>query len=295
MLDYRIETFITLCKTMNYRVAAEKLNITQPAVTQHIRYLEDYYNCKLFTYDKRKLSMTSKAKTLLHYVNTQNYQEQNLLKEMKKEEGYHFAIGTTKTIGEYMIYPQVVNFLKDKNNRLSIETDNTENILDLLDQGKIDFALIEGFFDRKEYAHKLYRSEPYVGFCSTQHPFAGRTVSMEELIKETLIVREQGSGTRNILERILQVQNHALEDFERVISIGNLGLLEQLVSNNIGITFAYYIIGMHNTKLAEFQVEGWKTERELNYVFLSGTDAEKYVDIFDRQISIKNHKFSSFS
>lgn len=281
MLDYRIETFITLCKTMNYRMTAEMLNITQPAVTQHIKYLEEYYGCKLFSYENRKLTMTHQAEVLLHYAHSQNYQEQKLVEAMKESRGYHFAIGTTKTIGEYVIAGQVERFLKEPENTLTVEIDNTARILELLNRGKIDFAMVEGFFDQKKYAHRLYKVEPYVGFCSVNHHFADKTVSFEELLKETIVVREAGSGTRNILERILQANNHTLNDFKRVINIGDFGLLERLVAGNSGVTFAYEVVGKCNPMLAKFSIEGWNIEREFNYVFLQDTEAEKYVDIFE--------------
>lgn len=281
MLDYRMETFIILCKTMNYRMAAEALNITQPAVTQHIRYLEDYYGCKLFSYDKRRLSMTPQAEILLHYVQTQNYQEKKLIEKINEEKGYCFAIGTTKTIGEYVIADQVKRFLEEPGNIVSVETDNTIRILELLNQGKLDFALIEGFFDRNAYSHKLYRVEPYVGFCSREHPFAGKEVSLKDFMRETVIVREEGSGTRSILEKMLQVNNVTLKDFKRVISVGSLSLLEQLVAGNVGVTFAYQVVGKQNGQLAEFSVGGLQVEREFNYVFLPDTDAEKAVEVFE--------------
>lgn len=281
MLDYRIETFITLCKTLNYRMAAKELNITQPAVTQHIKYLEEYYGCRLFLYNNRKLSVTPQGEILLHYVYSQNYQEQKLVEEIKEKKGHHFAIGTTKTIGEYVIMGQVKKFLQEPENSITVETDNTEKILELLNQGKIDFALVEGFFDRNIYAHRLYKMEPFVGFCSINHPFAGRTVSQEELLGETVIVRENGSGTRNILEKNLQANNRILNDFRRVVSIGNFSLLEALVSENAGVTFAYRVVGSNNPMLAEFSVSGWSMEREFNYVYLPNTDGERFVEIFE--------------
>ena len=61
MIDTRIETFLTLCRVMNYRKTAELLNMTQPAVTQHIHFLEEQYGCKLFSYDRRTLTMTKEA------------------------------------------------------------------------------------------------------------------------------------------------------------------------------------------------------------------------------------------
>ena len=61
MLDIRIQTFLAVCHCMNYTKAAEVLNLTQPAVSKHIRYLEDFYNVKLFHYENRKLSLTEQG------------------------------------------------------------------------------------------------------------------------------------------------------------------------------------------------------------------------------------------
>ena len=58
MIDQRIETFLCVCKYMNYTKASQELHITQPAVSQHIRFLEERYDVRLFTYRDRKLSLT---------------------------------------------------------------------------------------------------------------------------------------------------------------------------------------------------------------------------------------------
>ena len=83
MLDYRMETFLTLCQTLNYRATAQMLHITQPAVTQQIHCLEDYYGCRLFSYDKRHLSMTPEAELIRRHLNSMNYQEKHLLRTLK--------------------------------------------------------------------------------------------------------------------------------------------------------------------------------------------------------------------
>ena len=70
MTGDRIETFLTLCRLMNYRRTAEELNMTQPAVTQHIHYLEERYGCRLFLYDRRTLKMTPEAEALKKYAET---------------------------------------------------------------------------------------------------------------------------------------------------------------------------------------------------------------------------------
>ena len=281
MLDYRIHTFLTLCKTMNYRITASKLNMTQPSVTQHIQYLEKHYGCRLFEYNGRQLKMTPEAKILRKYANAMFYQEEKLKNALLPKKGYSFTIGATKTIGEYVIASHVANFLKTRDNTLSIEIDNTKRVLNLLDQGNIDFAIVEGFFDKSVYASKLYNIEPFVGFCSYSHPFAGNCVSLEDIINEDLIVREEGSGTRTILEQELANYNYSLESFKRTICINNFGLLESLVSKECGITFAYKAAGINNSTLSTFSVKEWNISREFNYVYLQNTEAENLVNMFE--------------
>lgn len=281
MIDSRIETFLTLCKVMNYRKTAEILNMTQPAVTQHIHYLENLYGCKLFIYDRKTLTMTEKAETLKEYAENVLYQERKLKAKLHKPTGYHLSIGATKTIGEYVITEQISNYLKVPTNQISVEVDNTEHLLRLLSDGKIDFALIEGFFDRRQFAARLYQKEPFVGLCGRTHHFAGRVLSLDEILGETLILREDGSGTRNIAEQLLFEHNHTFSEFKRIITISNFGLMAQLLEKGEGITFAYKAIKEHNPHLAEFKVEGWDVKREFNYVFLDTPFSRQAVEYFD--------------
>lgn len=282
MIDYRMHTFLTVCKTMNYRAAAEHLNITQPGVSQHIHYLEEHYGCKLFIYNGKHLSMTPQAEILKRHAEIMHYQEQCLLQALTPKAGHTLNIGATKTIGEYVIAEQISAFLNEPENKITVEIDNTVRILNLLDQGILDFALIEGYFDRNKYDSLLYRKEPFVGFCSATHPFAGKEVDPTSLWKENLIVREEGSGTRNILQQLLHGHNRSFEDFTRVTCISNFGLLERLVADGSGITFAYHAAGAGNPTLSSFRVKDWNTYREFNYVYLPGTDALQKVLLFEK-------------
>ena len=64
MLDFRMDTFLAVCRHRNYTRAAEELNITQPAVTQHIQYLQSYYGVKLFSYQNKRLALTEEGELL---------------------------------------------------------------------------------------------------------------------------------------------------------------------------------------------------------------------------------------
>ena len=78
MIDNRINTFLKVCETMNYTAAAKALNLTQPAVSQHIRYLESHYGAPLFAYDKKQLSLTPQGEILLRAAETLSGDETRL-------------------------------------------------------------------------------------------------------------------------------------------------------------------------------------------------------------------------
>ena len=110
-MDQRLETFLTVCATMNYRKAAEQLHLTQPAVTKQIQALEALYGVRLFTYDSRKLRKTAQGETLEIYAISQRYQDEELRRALKRQEKTSLRIGATKSIGDYILLPQIIRFL----------------------------------------------------------------------------------------------------------------------------------------------------------------------------------------
>lgn len=283
MLDYRIYTFLQLCDKMNYRKTAEALHMTQPAVTQHIHFLENEYNCKFFTYNGKNLQKTESGYQLEAYARSAQYNEGLLKKELLNKPLIELRIGATKTIGEYVISKQVKSFLENDDYTLSLTIDNTKYLLYLLEHNKLDFALIEGFFNKQKYNYMLFRNEPFVGICSKMHPFAQRNISFEELFEETLIVRENGSGTRAIFEQILFEHNFTLDCFKKQICISNFQLIKQMVLTKKSISFVYESVAKSDTNLSTFTICNSEITREFNYVYLKNTKAQKYIDLFENK------------
>lgn len=90
MLDHRTETFMTVCNVMNYREAAELLHITQPAVTQHIQFLEKEYGCRFFLYENRKLIKTPSAQMLEEHLRSAQQRENFLREKLKNNQNPPF-------------------------------------------------------------------------------------------------------------------------------------------------------------------------------------------------------------
>lgn len=276
MIDHRIETFLTLCDCMNYRKTAELLHITQPAVTQQIHFLEREYNCRLFLYENRRLKKTEAAEVLEKYARSVRLYDQTVREKLQTSRVRELRIGATKTIGDFFLPNHICRYLADKENALTFVVDNTEHLLGLLEKNKLDFAVIEGFFDKKRFDNILLRREPFVGICRKDHPFAGREVSIDELLKETIIHREDGSGTRAILEQELSGYNESLQRFHRRICISSFKLILDLVKNGFGISFVYNILADSDTNLAKFTIRGEAVVREFNIVYL------KYAKLEDK-------------
>ena len=280
MLDYRIDTFLTLCECMNYRKTAEILHISQPAVTQQIHYLENQYGQKLFEYENRRLVKTEAAAVLEKYARAAKLQEKDLREKLENKPIHSLRIGATKTIGDYYLKGHIRRYLTSPDNALTLLVDNTERLLRLLEENALDFAVVEGFFDKTRFDNILLRREPFVGICHRDHPFAGREVTMEELLQETIIHREDGSGTRAILEQELRGYNESLQRFQRRICISSFNIILDLVKQGFGVSFVYNILADSDPELAKFSIRGESVVREFNVVYLKYADMNEKINLF---------------
>lgn len=280
MLDHRIYTFLTLYDEMNYRRTAEKLNMTQPGVTQHIHYLENHYGTKLFVYNGRTLTKTKDADLLKRHFDSMRAEELALLQSFAPNDTVHLKIGATKTIGEFVIGEHIKHFLSCPNTSLELTIDNTETLLHMLEMAQIDFAIIEGVFDKSKYGYHLYKEEEFVGICAKTHPFAGRTVSTEDAFQESILVREQGSGTRKLLEQAINDRGFSLRSFRRCSCISNFSVICDLVASTDAITFAYTPIAESRKDLACFTLRDIRIKGEFNYVYCNERIAREKITQF---------------
>lgn len=279
MLDYRMTTFLSLCETMHYRRTAQALNMTQPAVTQHIHYLERAYGCRLFVYNGRKLQKTEQAAALETYARSAAYNQARVKAQLSGTQPHPLCIGATKTIGAFALPPLAQAYIAG-GGTLEVLVDNTDRLMHLLDEGTLDFALIEGAFDKGRYGHTLLAREPFVGVCAQSHPLAGRAVSLQEALAQPLFVREPGSGTRAMLESLLTTHGHRLEHFARVHCVSDWVLTKSLVSLSLGVTFAYQALLVPGDGLCAFTLAGEPLAGEFSYVYLKDTDAPARIRAF---------------
>lgn len=270
-MDTRLATFLEVIDTRNYTKASKNLHITQPAVTKHIHSLEEEFGVKLFTYDGKKILMTNEAERLESYARGLQKNYRDLVDSFRAAPLKKIRIGLTKTIGNYAYVEELSRMMKNRTNEFAITIDNTGMLLDQLRNAQLDFLIVEGRFSKSEFDYEILTEDLFTGLCAPGDPLAGGVFNMEELGEACLLLREPGSGSREILEQKLQYKGYDVGDFKRLITCSSLQLITKLVEREVGITFGYESILKEEPNLATFHVRGITDRHEFSLIALKGT------------------------
>ena len=297
MLDFRIETFITVCQYMNFTKAADALHITQPAVSQQIHYLEEHYQTKLFIHQNRKLILTPAGKALLSACLTMANDEKKLSEKilLLGKQNKPIVFGATLTIGEYLLPYYIADYVKTYgDSSLTFFIQDTKTLLKKLDQGDIDFAFVEGYFPKDDYDYITWKKEKLIPVCSYQHTLLKKDkLTLSDLLSVPLILREKGSGTRDTLEHFLACENISVADFHTTIEVGGVEAIKTLVRLGTGITFLYesaFTHEYHDHQLAMIPLQQ-NFFNEFSFIWRKNSIySNDYKTIFARLINQKNGK-----
>ncbi len=289
MLDYRLETFICVSKHLNFTKAAEELNITQPAVSQHIKFIEESYGIKLFHYAKKRLQLTEEGRLLLNSVTTMKHDEIYLRERLLKlqHEQSQITFGCTLTASEYIIPQQLSDYVRTNNTtNVKMIVANTQVLLDKINSGEIDFAFVEGYFNKNEYDYFTYSKENYIAVCGKDYSFQQPIECFEDLVKEKIIVREKGSGTRDILEKYAEEKNMNIKDFKSVIEIGNINTIKHFIKQNLGISFLYEIAvkkELANNEMKKIRLSDMQFTHDITFIYRKNSIFKQYyTDLFNQ-------------
>ncbi|MHC1748357.1 MAG: LysR family transcriptional regulator [Cellulosilyticaceae bacterium] len=287
MIDQRVLTFIALCNDKNYTKAGGKLCITQPAVTQHIQYLENYYHVKLINQETKRFQLTEAGEAFLdycHQIYSASKQIEKVLGEIE-EGAKNLSFGATLSIAGYLMPEIIREYVKlNPKDHLDMVVENTDMLLKRLCHGEIDFAFVEGYFNKEDFNAKLLKREDFILVVSKDHPLANKKeVSLKDLHGERLILREKGSGTRAILENALQDLNDDIKNFMGTMEIGNLEVIKEMVKCNLGISFMYKTVAHKELvagEMVHLKVENMNITRAFNFVCMKNAILGKEYDKF---------------
>lgn len=290
MLDFRMDTFLVVCKYMNFTRAARHLHITQPAVSQHIHFIEKEYGIQLFSFQGKKMFLTTEGQKLLEAATTMKHDDMALRRMfMESRNGTRqLLFGVTLTIGECVIGKYLASYIRRyPGTKIRLSIANTEELLGKLDDGSIDFALVEGFFAKKDYDSRLFRKERYLGVCAPGFlPDRTNAYTFEDLLPCTLITREKGSGTREMLERALAERGFQIRDFANVVEISNSNAIKMMAEGGGGIAFLYEAAvrrELSQGTLCQLNLEDFPRYHDFTFIWRKNSlFAEQYMELLDQ-------------
>ena len=288
MLDHRVHTFLEVCRQGSFTKAAEALRITQPAVSQHVKQLETRFRTKLFTQRGRRLSLPPAGETLfqlsLSLANNEREIERAMVEASQDEQS--LAFGATLTVADYAMPPCIAAhrqaFPKE---HLAMTVANTQELLDRIDRGELACALVEGYFDERRYRSLPFSRERYVAVCAASSQLPERPRSVRDLLGQPLLLREQGSGTREVLERELATRNLSVESFASTCELGSIGAIKECAAAGLGVTFLYRTAvrrEIESGALRDVTPDDFRSEHDFAFVWQRGSmQEERYRSVFE--------------
>lgn len=237
--NFRLKVFRTVAEQLNFRKAAERLFISQPAVTLQIKALEEDLGIRLFDRAAGRISLTQQGVVLLDYAKKMasiaSEAEQRLGDNHGGASG-ELLLGVSTTIAQYVL-PRLLGAFIAEHPRVQffLSSGNTDEIVQLVLAGKVAIGLIEG-----PAKDRSLRTEPFMDdelVLIAAREFEPDDLSAPQLVALTLLMREQGSGSRRVVEAALKRAGINLRSFKKIIDLDSTEAIKSAVEAGLGVGF----------------------------------------------------------
>lgn len=241
MEDHKLRVFCAVAETKSFSKASELIHLTQPAVSLQIQAMEELYETRLFDRSGNSINLTpageilyKRAKEILALY----AEAQHNISEITGAIKGSLSIGASSTIGNYLL-PHIIAAFKKKvpQVNISLVVNNTKVITERLNAGEIDIALVEGDVSKQRFSVETLLSDELVVIMSPAHHWTERrNVPAIELTKEPIIMREEGSGTRQIILKHLEEHGIKLDQLKIALVMGSTEAIKGAVEEGLGVS-----------------------------------------------------------
>lgn len=273
---HQLHIFYTVADKGSFSMAAQALHMTQPAVTMQVQSLEDYFGTKLFQRSTKKIELTEAGRTLLPFAK----RSIDLIKDtdiaMSKFthmlEG-RLQLGASLTIGEYILPRLLGPFSKEYPSiSVSLKVMNTTQILEEIFNHQLTFGLVEAPIHHPDVKTEIVLNDELMLIVPSDHPLADQaSITLDDVLLYPFILREQGSGTRQVMEEELRRVGYGTDRLKIVMELGSTGAIKSAVEAGLGITLLSPTAVRHETALGIFKVksiEGLTFTRHFYSIYL---------------------------
>lgn len=284
MDDHKLRVFCTVAETKSFSKASEIIRLTQPAVSLQIQALEEIYGTRLFNRSGCIITLTPAGELLYKYAKEINTLYTAAEKELGAFTGQVkgvVTIGASSTIGNYVL-PAVISEFRKKYLKITMHlvTANTKNIVDYLNAGGVDIALVEGEVKKQKLVVEKLIPDEMVLIMHPLHPWAKKSnVSIFDVAKEPFIFREEGSGTRQMIEKYLIKHGISPQSIKIVFVMGSTESIKSAVEEGLGVSI----------------VSKWAAKKEIRYGTLKTASFKEDKFIRDFSLLYRKAKDTSFT
>jgi len=241
MDDHKLRVFCTVAETKSFSKTSEIIHLTQPAVSLQIQALEEIYETKLFDRSGGNVTLTQAGELLYRYAKDILSLYASARRDMNAMMGLvkgNLAIGASSTIGNYLLPSVIVSFRKAHPRiKTNLIIGNTKHVLERLQSGEIDIGLVEGEVSKGSLVIEKLIPDELVVIMSPDHDWAGRKkISVSELAKEPLVMREEGSGTRQMIEKTLKDNKIDVSSLSVSLYLGSTEAIKTAVEDGLGVS-----------------------------------------------------------
>ncbi|WP_366922538.1 LysR family transcriptional regulator [Metallumcola ferriviriculae] len=236
----QLEIFCMVAQIKSFSKAAKLLYMTQPAVSNHIISMENYYGAKLFHRHSYGVSLTEVGDVVYKHsqklLDLHDAMEKEIDKVLSKENR-KLVVGASSTIGNYTL-PCSIWAFKEKYPTvdISLEIGNSATIIKTVLNNQVNLAVVEGPINHKDLeATDVFQDELILITPPKGKWLDIQEITLTEIKKEPLIIREQGSGIRKLWEEFLQSNGLDLTDLQVVTEMGSIDAIKSAVESGLGV------------------------------------------------------------
>ena len=241
MSDRRLQVFHTVAAELSFTRAAEILNMTQPAVTHQIRQLEEELNTRLFDRANNRISLTAAGEAVLTYASRiiALYGELNeSVKSLTGDRSGLVTLGASTTIAEYMLPGMLGDFQQEfPDVQIRLRVANTDAVVSMVADNTIDLGVVEGQVDSQLLRIEECQQDELQVLMPSNHPLTQEaSITPSQLVDHPFINREDGSGTRGVIERYFANHDTDVGQFNRLFELGSTEAIKGLVQAGMGVS-----------------------------------------------------------
>ncbi len=274
MLSTKLQTVLAVAEHKNFTRAAETLSMTQPAVSHHIKQLEQEVGAPLFLRSKTGLLLTPQGEIVVSYARRMKALNERMLAELQTagRQLSLLRIGITHTSESNLTAAALAKYSNQKGKlKIILFTDTINNLYDMLENYELDLAIVDGAYTDPRFSSMLLDTDYLTCVLSVDNPLARKAaVTLAELKRQKMILRTPASATRTLFESALESHGESIQSFDVTLEVDNIATIKDLIRKDLGVSIlprSACLDELRKGKIAVLPVENLSMVRETRIVY----------------------------